>query len=256
MGRRGGPGKKLPALSIALVDDQRIVWARGFGFADAAGTVPASADTVYRVGSVSKLFTDLAVMQLVEQGRLDLDAPVSRLLPEFTPVNPFKVPITLRHLMSHRAGSGARAVGWPLFRPESATAHRAWSRAWRAQHYSLNRARAPSIRTRASPWWVPSSNVWRESHFPRRSTESLLKPLGMTRSSFEPGAELVRQDGSWRDVDLRRTDDRDAHVSARHGARGQSGFVGERPGSISSASCLRRGVGPPERLSSRRPCDR
>ena len=69
--------KRLPALSIALVDDQRIIWARGFGFADAARTVPASADTVYRVGSVSKLFTDLAIMQLVEQGRLDLDAPVS-----------------------------------------------------------------------------------------------------------------------------------------------------------------------------------
>ncbi len=96
--------KGLPALSIALVDDQRIVWARGFGFADAARTVPASAETLYRVGSVSKLFTDLAVMQLVEQGRLDLDAPVARILPEFAPQNPFGVPITLRQLMSHRAG--------------------------------------------------------------------------------------------------------------------------------------------------------
>ena len=96
--------KGLPALSIALVDDQRIVWARGFGFADAARMVPASADTLYRVGSVSKLFTDLAVMQLVEQGRLDLDAPVARVLPEFAPKNPFGVPITLRQLMSHRAG--------------------------------------------------------------------------------------------------------------------------------------------------------
>src|ERR1700733_6319350 len=54
--------KNLPALSIALVDDQRIVWARGFGFADRDRRVPATADTVYRVGSVSKLFTDMAVM--------------------------------------------------------------------------------------------------------------------------------------------------------------------------------------------------
>jgi CubicO group peptidase (beta-lactamase class C family) len=68
--------KGLPALSIALIDDQRILWARGFGFADPKRQVPATADTVYRVGSVSKLFTDLAIMQLVEQGRLDLDAPV------------------------------------------------------------------------------------------------------------------------------------------------------------------------------------
>ena len=77
--------KELPALSIALVDDQRIVWARGFGFADPEGRVAATADTVYRVGSVSKLFTDLAVMQLVEQGKLDLDAPVTNYLPDFKP---------------------------------------------------------------------------------------------------------------------------------------------------------------------------
>ncbi len=59
--------RKLPALSIALVDDQKIVWASGFGFADPKRRSRPRAETVYRVGSVSKLFTDLAVMQLVEQ---------------------------------------------------------------------------------------------------------------------------------------------------------------------------------------------
>src|SRR5437016_2019611 len=56
--------KDLPAVSIALVDDQTIVWAKGFGYADPKTKKPATADTVYRVGSVSKLFTDVAVMQL------------------------------------------------------------------------------------------------------------------------------------------------------------------------------------------------
>ena len=98
--------KKLPAVSIALVDDQRVVWARGFGYADPAAKRPATADTVYRVGSVSKLFTDIGVMRLVEEGKLDLDAPVTRYLPDFRPKNPFpgSEPITLRMLMSHRAG--------------------------------------------------------------------------------------------------------------------------------------------------------
>ena len=96
--------KELPALSIALVDDQQVVWAKGLGFADAKRKVPATAETVYRVGSVSKLFTDIAVMQLVEQRKLDLDAPVTRYLPEFSPRNPFGKPITLRQLMSHRSG--------------------------------------------------------------------------------------------------------------------------------------------------------
>src|SRR4051794_26443605 len=62
------PDKELPALSIVLVDDQTVVWAKGFGLADPQKKTPATADTVYRVGSVSKLFTDLAVMQLVERG--------------------------------------------------------------------------------------------------------------------------------------------------------------------------------------------
>lgn len=96
--------KNLPGLSIALVDDQRVVWARGFGFADPSRRRPATADTVYRVGSVSKLFTDLAAMQLVEQGKLDLDAPLERALPGFAPRNPFGAPVTLRLLMCHRSG--------------------------------------------------------------------------------------------------------------------------------------------------------
>src|SRR5262249_60374726 len=67
--------KELPAVSIALVDDQQIVWANGFGFANPKDKTPATAETIYRVGSVSKLFTDIAVMQLFEQGKLHLDVP-------------------------------------------------------------------------------------------------------------------------------------------------------------------------------------
>jgi serine beta-lactamase-like protein LACTB len=97
--------KRLPALSIALVDDQQIVWARGYGFQDAAKKIPATAETVYRVGSVSKLFTDIAVMQLVEQKKLDLDAPLVKYIPDFKPaVTPEQKPITLRMLMAHRSG--------------------------------------------------------------------------------------------------------------------------------------------------------
>jgi CubicO group peptidase (beta-lactamase class C family)/D-alanyl-D-alanine dipeptidase len=96
--------KGLPALSVALVDDQDVIWAKGFGFADPEKKIAATEETVYRVGSVSKLFTDIAVMQLAERGAINLDAPVTTYLPDFKPKNPFNVPITLRHLMSHRAG--------------------------------------------------------------------------------------------------------------------------------------------------------
>ncbi len=96
--------KALPALSIALVDGDSIVWSRGFGVENSEKGTPATAETVYRVGSVSKLFTDIGVMQLVEQGTLDLDAPVRRYLPEFAPGGDTTVTITLRQLMSHRSG--------------------------------------------------------------------------------------------------------------------------------------------------------
>ena len=82
--------KQIPALSIAVVQDGRIVWSRAFG--------SAKPDTVWRVGSISKLFTDIAVMQLVERGKIDIDAPLATYLPDF------KQSITLRQIMAHRAG--------------------------------------------------------------------------------------------------------------------------------------------------------
>ena len=97
-------GKGLPALPIALVDDQEVVWAEGFGFESLEDSVQATASTVFRVGSVSKLFTDLAVMRQAERGVLDLDAPITSVLADFTPSNPFGGEITLRQLTSHRAG--------------------------------------------------------------------------------------------------------------------------------------------------------
>lgn len=100
--------KRLPGLALALTDGDRIVWAQGFG--EARPGVPADADTLFRVGSVSKLFTDLAVVALHERGALDLDAPIGESLPGFAPgPGPAGAagggdPITLRQLMAHRAG--------------------------------------------------------------------------------------------------------------------------------------------------------
>lgn len=98
--------QSIVGLSVAVVDDQKLLWARGFGFADKEKGVPATPDTLYRVGSISKLFTDTAAMQLAEQGRLDIDAPLTRALPEFSIRSRFAgaPPITLRGLMTHHAG--------------------------------------------------------------------------------------------------------------------------------------------------------
>ncbi|MGE0697399.1 MAG: serine hydrolase domain-containing protein [Pirellulales bacterium] len=96
----------VPGVSVAWVVDGRTVHAAGFGLADKERGVAATADTIYRAGSISKLFNAVAAMQLVEQGQLDLDAPIERALPEFHIVVPFADagPITARQLLCHRSG--------------------------------------------------------------------------------------------------------------------------------------------------------
>jgi len=93
-------------LSIALVDDQKVVWAEGFGFADREGQERATPDTIYRVGSITKLFTATAVMQLAEAGKLAIDQPVSAVLPGFSMRSRFDGagPVTPRLLMTHHSG--------------------------------------------------------------------------------------------------------------------------------------------------------
>lgn len=97
---------KVTGLSIALVDDQRIVWAAGFGYADQEKKIPTTADTLYRVGSISKLFTDTAAMQLAEQGKLDIDKPLKNYLPDFSIKTRYSgsAEITPRQLMTHHSG--------------------------------------------------------------------------------------------------------------------------------------------------------
>ena len=102
-------------LSLALVDDQRVVWAFGAGWADEQAKRPADEHTVYRMGSISKLFTDTAAMQLVQRGQLDLDAPIQQALPGFRIRSRWgNTPITARGLMTHLAGL-PRDVGYAMW---------------------------------------------------------------------------------------------------------------------------------------------
>lgn len=91
----------IPGLSLALVDRSGVYWSKGYGMADLENFVPARPFTVFRLASVSKPITAVAVMQLAEQGRLDLDAPIRRYVPEM-PEKPW--PITVRQLLCHQGG--------------------------------------------------------------------------------------------------------------------------------------------------------
>src|SRR5262252_6170798 len=69
-----------PGLSIAVVHERDVVWSRGFGWADVAGKVAATAETLYRVASITKTFTATAILQLRDAGKLRLDDEVRRYL--------------------------------------------------------------------------------------------------------------------------------------------------------------------------------
>jgi CubicO group peptidase (beta-lactamase class C family)/D-alanyl-D-alanine dipeptidase len=183
--------KELPALSIALVDDQQIVWAQGFGWANPDDRTPATAETLYRVGSVSKLFTDIAIMQLVEQGKLDLDAPVTDYLPDFRPNNSFGRPITLRQLMSHRSGLAREPPVGSYFDPTEPTLAETIA--------SLNRTAlvyAPESRTKYSNAAIGVVGYVLErtqnQPFAQYMKQAVLDPVGMQHSSFESGPQITR----------------------------------------------------------------
>lgn len=95
-----------PGLSVAIVVDRELVWARGFGFADLAARRPAAPDTVYRLGSISKTFTAVAVLQLRDAGKLRLDDPVKAHLPwfEYRDRFPDGPRITVWNLLTHTSG--------------------------------------------------------------------------------------------------------------------------------------------------------
>ncbi len=93
-------------LSIALVDDQDVVWQQGFGYADKQADIRATPDTVYHLGSIAKVFTATAAMRLAEQGKLDIDRPLQEYLPEFSIRSRFgnTAGITPRNIMTHHSG--------------------------------------------------------------------------------------------------------------------------------------------------------
>jgi CubicO group peptidase (beta-lactamase class C family) len=86
----------IPGLSVAIVKDQTLVWAKGFGFADLEKRVPATPHTLYYIASLTKTFAATALMQLVENGQLDLDEPMSHYSREFPDDR-----VRIRHVLTH-----------------------------------------------------------------------------------------------------------------------------------------------------------
>jgi CubicO group peptidase (beta-lactamase class C family) len=100
---------KLPGGAVAVVRDGKLMYARGFGYADVESRTPVQPDALFRIASVSKTLTSAAIMTLVEDGKLHLDDRVAPLIAHLTPapgatVDPRWEQITVRHLLNHTGG--------------------------------------------------------------------------------------------------------------------------------------------------------
>lgn len=97
---------RLPGLSVAVVKNQELIWSKGFGYADVERKQPMKPETIFSICSISKLFTSVAIMQLVEQGKLHLDDSIQAILPAYTVKQQFPEsgPVTIRGLLTHSSG--------------------------------------------------------------------------------------------------------------------------------------------------------
>jgi CubicO group peptidase (beta-lactamase class C family) len=179
----------ITGISVALVDDQRTVHAEGFGLAER--------DSNFRCGSISKLFNAVAVMQLAESGKLDLDAPLEKIGPGLMPVNPFAeaAPVTLRELLCHRSGMFRESPVGGYFDDTEPGLTRTVASV--PQAVLVN---PPNTKTRYSN--IGPSIAGRTVElatnmtFPQYQREHILRPLGMASSAWRvkdlPRGRLVK----------------------------------------------------------------
>ena len=96
----------IKGLSIAIVDGDKTIWQKGFGLADESKQIKATTKTVYRIGSISKVITATQIMNMYNQKKIDIDAPVNNYLKDFSVKSRFShdKPITIRSILSHHSG--------------------------------------------------------------------------------------------------------------------------------------------------------
>ncbi|TPE51261.1 beta-lactamase family protein [Maribrevibacterium harenarium] len=95
----------IAAISVMVVDSQNVITKHSSGMADRDRDIPATQDTLYRIGSVTKLFTAISILQLVDQGKMDLDAPLQQYLPQLQLQTPYGASsVTVRQVLTHHAG--------------------------------------------------------------------------------------------------------------------------------------------------------
>jgi CubicO group peptidase (beta-lactamase class C family) len=177
---------QVPSISLALVKGERVVWAHAYGYQNVARSVPADTQTVYSTGSIFKVLVATAVMECVDEGKLDLDKPVNQYLKKLQIANPYEkeAPLTARELLSHHGGIPNAARFVPL-----------WSRERPITLEELVRQRV-HVTSRPGKEYQYSNLAYAMNgyllaelsgkSFEQAMQERLFGPLGMTHTTLAP----------------------------------------------------------------------
>ena len=173
--------------SLVLVQGDQVIWAEGFGLANKADQTKVTADTKFMLASVSKVFTATALMKLQEQGKLDIDQPLKKYLPQFNMPSRFKDngPITPKQVLTHHAGLPSDILRGMLCRqPEDFT---------QVVHY-LNNTQAASapdlIESYSNPGYSLLGHVVQQvagQPFAKTLRQAIFTPLNMNNSGIYNG---------------------------------------------------------------------
>lgn len=180
-------GEHIAGVTVSVVQNGQVLLKKGYGFAGLTPARPVDPDrTLFRIGSISKTFTWIALMKEIESGRMRLDAPVNLYLPQPIQVGDqgYDKPVTLRHLMTHTAGFEDRVLGqlferdYDRVRPMSVYLRQERPR----------RVREPGVLPAYSNYGVglagaAVSNVTGKT-FEALAEEQIIYPLGLTRTTF------------------------------------------------------------------------
>lgn len=185
----------LPSIAVILIDDQDTIWQETFGVANIEADLPAESDTVYKLWSLAKVFTAIETLRLVEDGLVDLDAPITEYLPSFSIQSRFpdSEPISIRSILTHRSGLPRNECHW-IELSEYALPELAASIADCHQAFPVNyRYKYSNIGFDLLGYLIQEM---RGELFPDYMREYLLLPLGMENSAFRraqipPSLELA-----------------------------------------------------------------
>ncbi len=185
---------KIPGATVALVENGRVTFAKGYGYADVAKKIPATGDTPFRAGSISKNFTAIGVMTLVEQHKLSLDMKIADFAPQVRFVNPWEKtnPIRLANLMEHTTGwpdIGTRVLAkdeksWSILKGVEFSSPDFVSR-WKPGAFMVYNNAGPAVAALA----LEKASGKTYDQFMR---DAVLHPLGMKSADFDLTPDLAK----------------------------------------------------------------